>query len=53
MLKASFTVEYTPQAYIPSDLDLFFKNFSSSQVGERPEFVGIDGGTCLAFVVHS
>ncbi|KAH8079080.1 subtilisin-like protein [Cristinia sonorae] len=37
-------VEYTPQAYLASDLDLFFKNFSKSQVGERPTLVGIDGG---------
>jgi len=37
-------VEYTPQAYLPSDLDMFFKNFSSSQVGERPIFDSVDGG---------
>ncbi|KAI0922998.1 hypothetical protein AcV5_009837 [Taiwanofungus camphoratus] len=37
-------VEYTPQAYVPSDLDLFFANFSSSQIGERPTLVSIDGG---------
>ncbi|KAI0344783.1 subtilisin-like protein [Trametopsis cervina] len=37
-------VEYTPQAYVPSDLDLFFTNFSKSQVGERPVLVSIDGG---------
>lgn len=38
-------VEYTPQAYVPSDLDLFFKNFSTKQVGNRPIFDSIDGGT--------
>ncbi|OJT01787.1 Aorsin [Trametes pubescens] len=38
-------VEYTPQAYNPSDLDLFFTNFSSSQVGQRPVMESIDGGT--------
>ncbi|KAI0833697.1 subtilisin-like protein [Trametes gibbosa] len=38
-------VEYTPQAYLPSDLDLFFTNFSKSQVGERPNLISIDGGT--------
>ncbi|KAI0648913.1 subtilisin-like protein [Trametes meyenii] len=38
-------VEYTPQAYVPSDLDMFFGNFSKSQVGERPSLVSIDGGT--------
>ncbi|KAF2232319.1 subtilisin-like protein [Viridothelium virens] len=29
-------VEYTPEAYVPSDLDLFFANFSPAQVGDRP-----------------
>lgn len=37
-------VEYTPQAYVPSDLDLFFANFSSKQIGERPILDSIDGG---------
>lgn len=37
-------VEYTPQAYVASDLDMFFGNFSPGQVGERPILVGIDGG---------
>ncbi|CZR58166.1 probable tripeptidyl-peptidase 1 precursor [Phialocephala subalpina] len=37
-------VEYTPQAYLPSDLDMFFRNFSPSQVGDRPIFDSIDGG---------
>ncbi|KAL6301121.1 peptidase S8/S53 domain-containing protein [Sparassis latifolia] len=37
-------VEYTPQAYVPSDLDLFFSNFSPSQIGERPYLYSIDGG---------
>ncbi|PCH35493.1 subtilisin-like protein [Wolfiporia cocos MD-104 SS10] len=37
-------VEYTPQAYVASDLDLFFSNFSPSQVGERPVLYSIDGG---------
>ncbi|KAF2172496.1 hypothetical protein M409DRAFT_63164 [Zasmidium cellare ATCC 36951] len=37
-------VEYTPQAYVPSDLDLFFKNFSTKQVGARPTLQSIDGG---------
>ncbi|KAH9933251.1 subtilisin-like protein [Epithele typhae] len=38
-------VEYTPQAYVPSDLDMFFTNFSKSQVGQRPVMDSIDGGT--------
>jgi tripeptidyl-peptidase-1 len=37
-------VEYTPQAYLPSDLDKFFANFSESQVGDRPTLKSIDGG---------
>ena len=37
-------VEYTPEAYVPSDLDMFFRNFSPAQVGERPTFDSIDGG---------
>jgi tripeptidyl-peptidase-1 len=37
-------VEYTPQAYLQSDLDLFYKNFSSSLVGLKPKVVSIDGG---------
>lgn len=37
-------MEYTPQAYLPSDLDMFFRSFSPSQVGERPIFDSIDGG---------
>ncbi|KAJ7057622.1 subtilisin-like protein [Mycena amicta] len=37
-------VELTPQTYIPSDLDMFFANFSPSLVGSRPVPVFIDGG---------
>lgn len=37
-------VEYSPQAYLPSDLDMFFRNFSSRTVGSRPIFDSIDGG---------
>ncbi|KAJ6476257.1 subtilisin-like protein [Mycena sanguinolenta] len=43
--KNSFAiVEYTPQAYLGSDLDLFFANFSPSLVGRRPDLISIDGG---------
>jgi tripeptidyl-peptidase-1 len=28
--------EFTPQAYVPTDLDIFFSNFSDKLVGERP-----------------
>ncbi|KAF7318269.1 Subtilisin-like protein [Mycena chlorophos] len=38
-------VEYTPQAYVPSDLDHFAANFSPALVGVRPAFVSIDGGS--------
>ncbi|MCJ1312860.1 hypothetical protein MMC25_006536 [Agyrium rufum] len=37
-------VEYTPQAYLQGDLDLFFKNFSKLQVQRTPIFDSIDGG---------
>ncbi|KAJ7657918.1 peptidase S8/S53 domain-containing protein [Mycena polygramma] len=37
-------VAYTPLAYVASDLDLFFANFSPSLVGSRPELISIDGG---------
>lgn len=37
-------VEYTPQAYLQSDLDMFFTNFSKGQVGQSPKVVSIDGG---------
>ncbi|KAJ6571973.1 peptidase S8/S53 domain-containing protein [Mycena capillaripes] len=37
-------VEYTPQAYVPADLDMFAKNFSSSLVGARPVLAAVDGG---------
>ncbi|KAF8963500.1 peptidase S8/S53 domain-containing protein [Flammula alnicola] len=37
-------VEYTPQAYLQSDLDMFNKNFSTALVGKSPKLVSIDGG---------
>ncbi|KAH8992820.1 subtilisin-like protein [Lactarius hatsudake] len=37
-------VEFTPQAFLATDLDLFFTNFSSKQIGQRPTLVSIDGG---------
>ncbi|KAJ7762293.1 subtilisin-like protein [Mycena maculata] len=36
--------EYTPQAYLQSDLDMFNRNFSADLVGKSPIFVSIDGG---------
>ncbi|KAH9978694.1 subtilisin-like protein [Lactifluus volemus] len=38
-------VEFTPRAYLASDLDMFFHKYSPSQVGQRPTLVSIDGGT--------
>lgn len=40
-------VEYTPQAYIAGDLDMFFANFSPTQINQRPVLVSIDGGSYL------
>ncbi|KAI9871485.1 MAG: hypothetical protein M1830_002862, partial [Pleopsidium flavum] len=37
-------VEYSPQAYLQGDLDLFFQNFSRPQVGQSPILDSIDGG---------
>ncbi|CAA7270109.1 unnamed protein product [Cyclocybe aegerita] len=37
-------VEYTPQAYLQSDLDMFNRNFSTALVGKSPKLVSIDGG---------
>ncbi|KAH8990678.1 subtilisin-like protein [Lactarius hatsudake] len=37
-------VEFTPQTFRSHDLDLFFKKFSSTQIGKRPTLVSIDGG---------
>jgi tripeptidyl-peptidase-1 len=37
-------VEYSPQAYVQSDLDMFAKNFSTGLEGVSPTLVSIDGG---------
>lgn len=37
-------VEYTPQAYLQEDLDLFFANFSRKQVQRTPILNSISGG---------
>lgn len=44
----SFYLANTPAAFLQSDLDLFFGNFSPSLVGQSPTFVSIDGGQHLA-----
>ncbi|GJF00417.1 subtilisin-like protein [Phanerochaete sordida] len=38
-------VEYGPETYTPDDMDMFFKNFSATQIGERPNLISIDGGS--------
>lgn len=37
-------VEYTPQSFLQSDLQMFAKNFSTDLIGESPVLVSIDGG---------
>jgi hypothetical protein len=37
-------VEYTLQAYVPSDLDLFFAVFNTFGIDERPILDSFDGG---------
>lgn len=39
-------VEYTPQNYVPTDLDLWYARWSGTRslAGTRPSFVPIDGG---------
>ncbi|KAJ8585970.1 subtilisin-like protein [Rhizopogon salebrosus TDB-379] len=37
-------VEYTTQAYLQSDLDMFAKNFSTGLEGVSPTLISIDGG---------
>ncbi|KAJ7107899.1 peptidase S8/S53 domain-containing protein [Mycena epipterygia] len=37
-------VEYTPQAYLASDIDNFAKSYAADLVGKRPVLQAIDGG---------
>ncbi|KAF8435036.1 peptidase S8/S53 domain-containing protein [Boletus edulis BED1] len=37
-------VEYTPQAYLDSDLQMFARNYSADLIGKKPYLVSIDGG---------
>ena len=39
-----YTAEYTPQVYIPSDLDNFAKSYAPDIYGKRPELISIDEG---------
>ena len=38
-------VEYTPNAYLQKDLNMFFANFSTNQRQKTPDAAFIDGGT--------
>ncbi|KAK6359200.1 hypothetical protein TWF696_000364 [Orbilia brochopaga] len=40
-------VAFTPQTYLQADMDVFFSNFSPSQVGAGPIVKSIDGGYVL------
>ena len=40
-------MEYSPQAYLPSDLQMFAKNYSTDLIGKEPKMVSIDGGGIL------
>ena len=39
-----YIAEFTPGAYVPSDLDNFGKAYAPDIVGKRPMLVSIDGG---------
>jgi tripeptidyl-peptidase I len=38
-------MEYTPQSYLQSDLNMLFANYSKALVGKSPIIDSIDGGT--------
>lgn len=42
-------VEYTPQSFLPGDLDKFFTNFSTKQIGQRPKLNSVDGGVLINY----
>lgn len=46
------SVEYTPQAYRPADLDMFAKKYAPGNLGKRPTLVSIDGGQNTYFSLH-
>ena len=49
VLTMGYTAEFTPGAYIPSDLDNFGKTYAPDIVGKRPKLVSIDA----AVIAHS
>ncbi|OBZ66378.1 Aorsin [Grifola frondosa] len=42
-------VEYDPDHYVATDMDLFFSTYSKSQVGQRPKLVAVDGGVLVDY----
>ncbi|KAJ8501884.1 hypothetical protein ONZ45_g11978 [Pleurotus djamor] len=38
-------VNFHPNTYLQSDLDMFFKKISPSLIGQSPDFVSVDGGS--------
>lgn len=40
-------------AYLAADIDMFFGNYSPSQVGQRPALVSIDGGALHVLLKHN
>lgn len=49
LLIVCFAVEYTPQAYLQSDMQMFAQNYSEDLIGKEPYLVSIDGGKALFF----
>lgn len=43
-------MEYTPEAYLQTDLDMFFGNFSPTLYGRSPFMVSIDGGKSVCCI---
>lgn len=40
-------MEYTPNAYLQSDVQMFAQNYSTDLIGKEPYLVSIDGGKAL------
>lgn len=46
-------VEYTPQSYLQSALNMFAKNFSQALYGKAPHMVSIDGSKQISERAHA
>ena len=46
------TVEFGMETLNLADLDSFFNMFSPTQIGQRPTFIGIDGGESICISVR-